>query len=185
MALTPSNPFPLNTTAPNFRLEDTISGKVLSLDELKGSKGTVIMFICNHCPYVIHINPQLIKLFNDYNQLGINLIAISSNDIVNYPDDAPDKMKTKAIELGYPFPYLYDESQEVAKSYDAACTPDFYLFDQQLKCTYHGQLDSARPGNNFPVTGIDLRNAIDHLLENKNPITHQLPSIGCGIKWKV
>jgi thiol-disulfide isomerase/thioredoxin len=184
MALTPSNPFPIGSLAPDFNLLDTVSDKLLSLKELKGKKGTVILFICNHCPFVIHINEQLIQLANDYNKKGISFIAISSNDILNYPADSPDKMKSLANNLGYPFPYLYDETQMVAKAYDAACTPDFYVFDSELKATYHGQLDSSRPGNGVPVNGIDIRNAIDAILKNKAPLENQKPSIGCGIKWK-
>lgn len=184
MALTPSNPFPTGTLAPDFKLPDTVSGKNLSLEELKGKNGTVVLFICNHCPFVIHVNEQLVKLANDYMDRGISFIAISSNDIVNYPDDAPDKMKIQAEKLAYPFPYLYDESQEVAKAYDAACTPDFYVFDADLKSTYHGQLDNARPGNQEPVNGKDIRLALDALLNGRPPIEIQRPSIGCGIKWK-
>lgn len=184
MALTPSNPFPIGSIAPNFSLLDTVSGEKLNLQNLKGRIGTVIMFICNHCPYVIHVNSQLIKLANDYQSKGIQFIAISSNDVHNYPDDSPENMRIKAKELGYPFPYLYDESQEIAKAYDAACTPDFYLFDERLKSTYHGQLDNSRPGNGIAVSGTDLRNAIEALIDKRKPLAHQQPSIGCGIKWK-
>jgi thiol-disulfide isomerase/thioredoxin len=184
MALTPSNPFIVGIQAPNFSLPDTVSNKILSLNKIKGKKGTVIMFICNHCPFVIHINEQLIALANDYNSKGISFIAISSNDAINYPDDAPKKMANQAKRLGYPFPYLYDETQEVAKAYDAACTPDFYVFDADLKASYRGQLDNARPGNDIPVSGEDMRNAIDAILNNDGPIEIQRPSIGCGIKWK-
>lgn len=184
MALTPSNPFPVGTLAPEFKLIDTVSDQIYSLQDLKGEKGSVIMFICNHCPFVIHINQQIVELANDYQSKGINFIAISSNDIINYPEDSPEKMKKRANELGYPFPYLYDESQETAKAYDAACTPDFYLFDQELKCSYHGQLDSSRPGNGKSNNGVDLRKAIEGLLNHESPLKTQLPSIGCGIKWK-
>lgn len=184
MALTPSNPFPTGTSAPDFDLPDTISGKTLSLSKLKGVKGTVVMFICNHCPFVLHVNKELVRLANDYLQRGITFIAISSNDVDNYPQDAPPYMKAQAKELAYPFPYLYDESQAIAKAYDAACTPDFYLFDKDLKSVYHGQLDYSRPGNGIPVTGKNIREAIENLLQGKLPLEQQLPSIGCGIKWK-
>lgn len=184
MAITPSNPFVTGTQAPDFMLPDTVSGKEVSLSNLKGENGTVILFICNHCPFVIHINKQLVALANDYISKGISFIAISSNDVANYPEDAPDKMALQAKRLAYPFPYLYDETQEVAKSYDAACTPDFYVFESELKATYHGQLDSSRPGNGETVTGIDIRNAIDAVLSGMPAIEMQRPSIGCGIKWK-
>lgn len=184
MAQTPSNMLPLNRLAPSFSLLDTISDKKLRLNELKGEKATVIMFICNHCPFVIHINKQLVQLAEEYISKGIGFVAISSNDVVNYPQDGPDKMKLHAIENKYPFPYLYDESQEVAKAYDAACTPDLYVFDSELKLKYRGQLDDSRPNNGIPVTGKDLRHALDCILENKENENIQKPSIGCGIKWK-
>ena len=184
MALTPSNMLPLGTKAPDFNLVDTKDNQTKSLTELKGSKGTLIMFICNHCPFVIHVNEELVKLANDYKPRGINCIAISSNDVDNYPQDGPDKMKTHAEENHYPFPYLYDETQAIAKAYDAACTPDFFLFDEDLKLVYAGQLDSSRPGNDIPVTGKDLRAAIDALLNNKVINPNQKPSMGCNIKWK-
>ncbi|WP_338356292.1 thioredoxin family protein [Yeosuana marina] len=184
MANTPSNMIPLGTKAPDFSLLDTISGSVLTLNKLKGAKGTVIMFICNHCPFVIHINAQLVKIANSYIEKGIQFIAISSNDEINYPQDGPDKMKIHAKTEHYPFPYLYDETQQVAKAYDAACTPDLYLFDSDLKLIYRGQLDDSRPGNNIPVTGHDLRHALDCLIENKENTSPQKPSIGCNIKWK-
>lgn len=184
MAQTPSNMLPLNRLAPSFSLLDTISDKKLKLNELKGEKATVIMFICNHCPFVVHINKQLVQLAEEYISKGIGFVAISSNDVVNYPQDGPDKMKLHAIENKYPFPYLYDESQEVAKAYDAACTPDLYVFDSELKLKYRGQLDDSRPNNGIPVTGKDLRHALDCILENKENENIQKPSIGCGIKWK-
>ncbi|MBJ2172774.1 thioredoxin family protein [Aureibaculum sp. A20] len=184
MARTASNMIPLGTKAPDFKLLDTISDKTMSLSNLKGNKGTVIFFICNHCPFVIHINEELVKIANDYNSKGISFVAISANDVENYPQDAPDLMKKLAKTEGYPFPYLYDETQEVAKVYDAACTPDIYLFNDDLKLTYRGQLDESRPGNGVEVTGVDLRNAIDCLLEGENNNAIQKPSIGCGIKWK-
>ncbi|MGB5434921.1 MAG: thioredoxin family protein [Maribacter sp.] len=183
MADTPSNMKPLGTKAPSFDLMDTISGKTLSLHSLKGEIGTLIMFICNHCPFVIHINPEIAKMAKEYQEKGISFIAISSNDVVNYPQDAPHLMKQKAKEVGYSFPYLYDETQEVAKAYHAACTPDFYLFDKALNLVYRGQLDDSRPGNDIPITGKDLRDAMEALLEGKAINPNQKPSIGCSIKW--
>jgi thiol-disulfide isomerase/thioredoxin len=144
----------------------------------------VVFFICNHCPFVIHVNEGLVKLANDYADKGIGFAAISSNDVATYPEDSPERMQKVAQQLGYPFPYLYDESQEVAQAYDAACTPDFYVFDADLKSIYHGQLDSSRPGNGIPVTGEDMRQALDALLNGKAPLEQQKPSIGCGIKWR-
>ncbi len=184
MAAVPSKMIPLGTRAPDFSLPDTISGKTLSLSELKSQKATVIMFICNHCPYVQHVNHELVRLANDYIPKGVAFIAISSNDAAQYPDDAPDKMKEVAQQLGYSFPYLYDESQEVARAYDAACTPDIYIFDKNLKLAYRGQLDDSRPGNGVPVTGKDVRAALDNLLLGKPVSADQKPSIGCNIKWK-
>ena len=184
MALTESNEFTIGTKAPSFNLINTVNGAFVSLDEIKGDKGTVIMFTCNHCPFVIHVNSALVKMANEYQQKGIRFIAISSNDVENYPQDAPLLMKQLAKEEKYPFPYLYDETQEVAKAYDAACTPDFYVFNADLKSVYHGQLDNSRPGNGIPVTGSDLRSSLDNLLENKAALENQKPSMGCGIKWK-
>ncbi|WP_282121857.1 thioredoxin family protein [Algibacter mikhailovii] len=184
MARTPSNMLPLGTKAPHFNLQDTVSGEHLSLNNLKGNIGTVIMFICNHCPFVIHVNKELVALSNDYFSKGISFVAISSNDAINYPQDAPDKMKVHAEVENYAFPYLYDETQEVANAYDAACTPDFYIFDKDLELVYRGQIDDSRPGNNLPVNGKDLRHALDCLLENKQNTVNQKPSIGCNIKWK-
>ena len=184
MARTPSNMLPLGTKARNFSLIDTQDDVKKKLIDLRGIKGTVIMFICNHCPFVVHINKELVRLANKYSVKGIEFIAISSNDIVNYPQDAPDKMRQHAIANYYPFPYLYDETQDVAKDYEAACTPDIYLFDATLHLVYRGQLDDSRPGNGIDVSGSDLRNAIDSLLNNKENKMSQKPSIGCGIKWK-
>lgn len=183
MARTESNPFPIGTKAPDFTLLNTVDDNLVSLQQAKGEHGTVIMFICNHCPFVIHVNPELVKLANEYQQKGIGFIAISSNDIVNYPQDAPHLMKKVAAENSYPFPYLYDETQEIAKAYDAACTPDFYVFDENLNTIYHGQLDDARPGNDKPLNGKDIRKALDKLLAKEAPIADQKPSVGCGIKW--
>ncbi|WP_299679111.1 thioredoxin family protein [uncultured Tenacibaculum sp.] len=184
MALTESNKFQIGAFAPDFKLINTIDHTTIQLSENKGENGTAIFFICNHCPFVIHINEELVRIANDYKTKGINCIAISSNDIVNYPQDGPVLMKENAEKLQYPFPYLYDETQEVAKAYNAACTPDLYLFDGDLKCVYHGQLDNSRPGNNIPVSGKDLRNAIDALIEHNTILENQKPSIGCNIKWK-
>ena len=184
MAQTPSNMLPLGTKAPAFSLPDTVSGKTLSLDALKGGKGTVVMFICNHCPFVKHVNGELVRVAKDYQPKGVAFIAISSNDVESYPEDGPDKMKATAKQLGYPFPYLYDETQDVAKSYQAACTPDLYLFDSNLACVYRGQLDDARPGNSAPVNGRDLRAAMDALLAGKPIDQAQKPSVGCNIKWR-
>ena len=184
MSLTPSNMLPLGTTAPGFNLINTINNSMVSLDESKGINGTMIMFICNHCPFVKHVNAELSKLAKDYISKGINCIAISSNDADNYPKDAPDKMKENAKEQDFIFPYLHDETQDVAKDYDAACTPDFYVFDKELELVYRGQLDSSRPGNGIPVTGEDLRFAIDAMLNKQSQVSNQKPSIGCNIKWK-
>jgi peroxiredoxin len=183
MSVTPSNMLALGTTAPDFNLIDTTSNCSKQLNQLKGSNGTVIMFICNHCPFVVHVNEALVAIANTYTNKGIGFIAISSNDAIAYPQDAPDKMKAHALNEGYPFPYLYDASQEVAKIYNAACTPDLYVFNGDLKLVYRGQLDNSRPGNGIPVTGNDLRHALDCLLEGKTNNTIQKPSIGCNIKW--
>jgi peroxiredoxin len=184
MALVESNVFEIGAIAPDFVLFDTVSGSEKSLQELKGTIGTVVLFICNHCPYVKHINEGLVKIANEYQSKGISFVAISSNNVETHPQDGPDQMKLHAREQGYPFPYLYDEDQSVAKAYDAACTPDIYLFDKELKAVYHGQLDDSRPGNDIPVTGNDLRKAMEALLQNNSPISDQKPSIGCSIKWK-
>lgn len=184
MARTPSAMVALGTKAPGFNLPDTVSGKNLSFADVKGNMATVVMFICNHCPFVKHVNNELVKLANDYKNKGIGFVAISANDVINYPDDAPALMTVVAKQLKYPFPYLYDESQQVAKAYDAACTPDFFIYDKELKLVYRGQLDDSRPGNELPVTGKDIRHALDCLI-NERPIPElQRPSIGCNIKWK-
>jgi len=184
MALKESNMLELGTKAPDFNLPDTVSGKVLSLADVQGDQGTVVIFSCNHCPFVLHVNDEMISMANDYEKQGIKTVLISSNDVVNYPMDAPDKMTQLAKELGYPFPYLYDESQEVAKSYDAACTPDIYLFDKDLKLYYRGRLDGSRPGNDVPLTGSDIRGALDLLIDDRPAPEKQYPSAGCNIKWK-
>ncbi len=184
MALTSSNMLPLGTIAPSFCLPDAVSGDLKSIDSVKSSTATVIMFICNHCPFVKHVQLELVKLANDYQPKEVSFVAISSNDIIEYPEDAPQKMKEVAKTLNYSFPYLYDGTQEVAKAYQAACTPDFFIFDKNLKCVYRGQLDDSRPGNNIPVTGKDIRAALDNLLNNMSIDQDQKPSIGCNIKWK-
>ena len=184
MARTPSNMMPLGTTAPDFTLLNKVTDETVTLNRLKSDTATVIMFICNHCPYVKLVQEQLVKLANDYQAKGISFIAISSNDVVNYPDDSPEKMREVAQQLGYSFPYLYDETQEVAKAYQAACTPDFYLFDGALKCVYRGQLDDARPQSDVPVTGKDIRAALDAILAGEPVNPEQKPSLGCNIKWK-
>ncbi len=184
MALTPSNMLPLGTKAPDFTLIDTKDGQQKSLTHLSGNIGTLVLFICNHCPFVIHVNEQLVKLANDNASKGINCIAISSNDAEHYPQDGPDAMQQHAKDNHYPFPYLYDKTQDVAKAYDAACTPDFFLFDADLALAYAGQLDDSRPGNGIPVTGKDLRAAMDALVNNDAVNSNQKPSMGCNIKWK-
>jgi len=184
MARTPSTMLALGTRAPEFLLPDTVSGNMRSFADLKGKRGTVVMFICNHCPFVKHVNPELVHLGNTYIPKGIGMIAISSNDVENYPEDHPDKMGETARKEGYPFPYLYDASQQTALNYQAAYIPDFYLFDSQDLLVYRGQLDSSRPGNNIPVSGEDLRKAVDDLLEGRTLSEDQKPSIGCNIKWK-
>ena len=184
MANTPSNMLPLGTKAPDFTLIDAVSEKPVNLQDVRGEKGTVVMFICNHCPFVIHVNDEMVRICNDYHVTGFGFVAISSNDIQNYPDDAPDKMWEVARKNNYTFPYLFDETQEVAKAYNAACTPDFYLFDSDLKLIYRGQMDNSRPGNSIPVNGRDLREALDNVLNNSPQRKDQKPSIGCGIKWK-
>ncbi len=185
MAATPSNMLALDTKAPDFKLLDTVSGKEKTFTDIKGDKGTVVMFICNHCPYVLHVNDEIVRIANEYQPKGIGFVAISSNDVENYPQDAPELMTEQAKKTGYTFPYLYDETQETAKAYKAACTPDFYVFDKNDKLVYRGRLDESTPKNNEPLTGKDLRKALDLLLEGKRiPDEEQKPSIGCNIKWK-
>lgn len=184
MSLTPSNMLPLNTVAPDFELFDVVSERNCTLNDLKSDKVTLIMFICNHCPYVKHIKVELSVLANQYRNEGLSVIAISSNDATNYPEDGPDQMREDARKFGYTFPYLYDETQNVAHAYNAACTPDFYLFDGEMKLVYRGQFDDSRPGNEVPLTGKDLRGAIEDVLKS-NPVNEdQKPSVGCNIKWK-
>lgn len=184
MALTESNMLSLGTKAPDFVLPDTVSGKDIALKDVASDKATVIMFICNHCPYVIHVNEEIVRLAKDYQSKGVAFLAISSNDVDNYPQDSPNKMKVLAEKEGYTFPYLYDESQEVAKAYDAACTPDFYVFDGDLRLVYRGRLDESRPKTDIPLTGKDLRGALDAILAGRPAPEKQYPSAGCNIKWK-
>ena len=184
MAQTPSNMLALGTQAPDFKLLDTVSDEKLTLADCKGLKGTVIMFISNHCPFVKHVNARLSRLAKEYKSKGIEFIAIASNDVEKYPQDGPKFMSQLAIDEDFIFPYLFDQTQAVAKAYNAACTPDFYLFDAELKLVYRGQLDSSRPGNEIPVTGEDLMNSLNALL-NQHPISEdQKPSLGCNIKWR-
>jgi len=184
MALTESKMLDLGIKAPDFNLLDVITGEHLTFDSIKGINGTTVLFICNHCPYVIHVNHQLVSIANEYMKKGIGFVAISSNYAVDYPEDAPDKMGIVAKVLKYPFPYLYDESQAVAKAYDAACTPDIYVFDSEDKLYYRGRLDESRPKNDKPVDGRDLRMALELLLRKEPAFTKQYPSAGCNIKWK-
>jgi peroxiredoxin len=187
MALTPSNMINLGTLAPDFTLPDTVSKKNLSLEGIKGNKATVIMFICNHCPYVIHVMPEIVRIIEEYSSKGVAFIAISSNDIEKYPQDGPEKMKEFMAEWNLNIPYLFDESQAVAKAYDAACTPDFYIFSEDLKLKYRGRLDESRPRVEHPqpLTGKDLRGALNAILANQMVSEIQFPSMGCNIKWKV
>ncbi|SRR5579883_113428 len=184
MAETPSTMLPLGTLAAQFKLLDTISNQFLTLDELKSDKATVIMFICNHCPYVRHILDTLIDVVKNYQPKGIHFIAINSNNVQKYPADSPDKMKILAKEHDFTFPYLFDETQDIAKKYQAACTPDFYIFDKNLKCVYRGRFDESTPGNDAPVTGNELTAALDNILANQPVSENQKPSVGCNIKWK-
>jgi peroxiredoxin len=175
---------PLGTIAPDFTLPDAVSGKTWHLYGNHNPYATVIMFICNHCPFVKHLQHALAATAKKYHALGIQFVAINSNDISNYPDDAPPLMRKTAIDNGYPFPYLFDETQAVAKAYEAACTPDFYIFNKDFRCVYRGQFDDSRPGNNIPVTGKDLTTALDAILANQPVCAQQQPSLGCNIKWK-
>jgi len=184
MARPASRMAPRGSKAPDFSLPDAVSGEVKTLDELISDKATVVMFICNHCPFVKHVQHELVRLAEEYAAKDAAFIAISANDAASYPEDAPDRMRAVAQELHYPFPFLYDETQETARAYDAACTPDFYLYDGGLRLVYRGQLDDSRPGNGVPVTGKDLRAALDALLSGRPLEMEQKPSIGCGIKWK-
>ncbi len=184
MAFTESTMLPLGTVAPDFMLLDTVAGAMRSLTVLASSKATVIAFLCNHCPYVLHVNPEIVRIAHDYQGKGVSFIGISSNDVDAYPQDGPELMKEKAAEFGYIFPYLYDATQDVAQAYDAACTPDFYVFDGEKKLVYRGRIDDSRPKNNIPLSGRDLRAALDAVLAGQLAPTTQYPSGGCNIKWK-
>lgn len=174
---------PLGTAAPDFKLSDT-DGKLVSLADFQGKAALLMVFMCNHCPYVIHIRGGLAQLARDYLPRNVGMAGINANDVKNYPDDSPAKMKEEVRTAGYVFPYLFDETQSVAKSYRAACTPDIFLFDKNQKLVYRGQFDSSRPGNGLPVTGADLRAALDAVLAGKPVPEKQIASIGCNIKWK-
>jgi peroxiredoxin len=184
MAETPTNQIPLGFTAPDFNLPDVVTDTNRSLAELRGNYATVVVFICNHCPYVLHIIDELVNVGNEFTPKGVSFVMISSNDVESYPQDSPEKMKAFAHDHQFPFPYLYDESQQVALAYDAACTPDFNVFDADMKCVYRGQFDDSRPSNGKPVTGEDLRRTLRLMLEGQPVPTRQQPSVGCNIKWK-
>jgi peroxiredoxin len=184
MAAVESTMLALGTRAPDFSLRDVKTEKNVTRKDFKGKKALLVMFICNHCPYVKHIKEALVDYANDYMQKGVGIVAISSNEIENYPEDSPENMKKDAEKFGYPFPYLFDESQDVAKNYMAACTPDFFLFNEKQELIYRGQFDDSRPKNDIAVTGKDLRKATDLVLAGKEVPEDQIPSIGCNIKWK-
>ena len=184
MSETPSTMLELGTKAPDFALPDVVTEEEISLSDFEDSRALLVIFMCNHCPYVKNIKEGLVEFANDYDEQDLGIVAVSSNDVENYPDDSPEKMAEDAEKFGYPFPYLYDETQEVAHAYKAACTPDFFLFDENRELVYRGQFDDSRPGNDEPVTGQDLRNAVDLLLEDGSVIDDQKPSMGCNIKWK-
>ena len=185
MVKTPSNMMELGTKAPSFKLSDGVGGPEMSLEELKGAKGTVVLFICNHCPFVVHIQDGLGKLGRDYADSPVNIVAINSNDVAEYPADSPENMKKFAKSVGITYPYLFDETQEIARAYGAACTPDIFVFDGDLKCVYRGQFDGSRPGNDVAVTGESLRKAMDQLSAGEPvPAEGQLPSVGCNIKYR-
>lgn len=184
MALTPSTMLPLGTPAPDFSLPEVVSGKTISLKTFSGKKALLVMFICRHCPYVDHVKEELARIGQDYLSRDAGIVAISSNDAKNYPDDRPERLKEMAEKLVFGFPFCYDETQNTARAYAAACTPDFFLFDAERRLVYRGQLDDSRPGNGKPVTGRDLRAALDQVLKAKPVSKDQKPSVGCNIKWK-
>lgn len=184
MSFTESTMLSLGTKAPSFELVDTVSKEIVTLKDIRSDIATVVMFLCNHCPYVKHVNAEIVRVAEEYQKKGVSFVGISSNDVENYPADSPEKMQEVAEEVGYTFPYLYDETQEVAKAYDAACTPDFYVFDGDLKLRYRGRLDDSKPGNDRPLTGKDLRAALDALIAGEEVNEKQYPSGGCNIKWK-
>ena len=183
MALKNSVMVPLGTPAPDFRLPDT-TGKQIALADFKDAPALLVIFMCNHCPYVKHVRAELARLAKEYQAKGAAIVGINANDVRNYPEDNPEKMAKEVKEVGYTFPYLYDESQEVAKAYKAICTPDFFLYDHKQKLAYRGQLDSSRPDNSVALTGKDLRAALDAVLQGKAAPEPQKPSVGCNIKWK-
>jgi peroxiredoxin len=183
MVLTPSTMLPLGTPAPDFSLVN-VDGKTVSLSDFQNAPGLLVMFVCNHCPYVIHVADALAQFASEYQAKGLAIVGISSNDVSTHPADSPEQMVTEAENRGYTFPYLYDETQEVAHAYDAACTPDFFLFDKDHKLVYRGQFDASRPDSGIPVTGADLRAACDAVLAGEKPTDDQRPSMGCNIKWK-
>ncbi len=183
MALTESTMLSLGTAAPDFRLPDT-GGRMASLSDFKNARALLVIFMCNHCPYVKHVRGELARLAREYQGKGVAVVGINANDADRYPDDSPERMRAEVREAGYTFPYLYDETQEVAKAYEAACTPDCFLFDKNRRLAYRGQLDDSRPGNNKPVTGADLRAAMDAVLAGRPVPAEQKPSAGCNIKWK-
>ena len=183
MAVT-STMLPLGTEAPDFKLADVVSGRTIGLHDFDEEAGLLVMFICRHCPYVRHVRPELARLGKEHADSRLGIVAISSNDPQTYPEDAPESLAAEAVEAGYVFPYLFDETQEVAKAYTAACTPDFFLFDADRRLVYRGQLDASRPSNGIPVTGEDLRAAIDAVLARRPVAEDQRPSIGCSIKWR-
>ncbi len=186
MAYTESNMLPLGTIAPYFSLPDTVGGGVCTPENCFGTKATVLMFLCNHCPYVVHVNPEIVRISAAYQSRGVAFVGISSNDVAAHPEDGPDEMHKHAAEVGYDFPYLYDESQDTARAYDAACTPDFYVFDADKRLVYRGQIDTSRPRgrSDAPLTGADLRAAIEAVLSGSPVAEVQRPSGGCNIKWK-
>ena len=174
----------LGTPAPDFALRDVVSGKTVTRNEAAGPKGLLVMFICRHCPFVKHVQDELARIGRDYAGRGVGIVAISSNDVASHPEDSPTKLAYQAQELQFTFPYLFDESQDIARAYDAQCTPDFFLYDANRTLVYRGQLDDSRPGNDIPVTGKDLRGALDAVIEGRHISSQQRPSIGCNIKWR-
>lgn len=184
MVATPSTMAPLGSRAPDFRLPDTVSGRTISLDSFAGKKALLVMFLSRHCPYVQHVKEELARIGRDYAGRGVGIVAISANDVADYPEDAPEKLREMAVGTGFCFPFCYDETQETAKAYAAACTPDFFLYDHERRLVYRGQLDDSRPGNGRPVDGRDLRAALDAVLEGRPVPAEQKPSLGCNIKWR-
>ncbi|HEY5779067.1 MAG TPA: thioredoxin family protein [Terrimicrobiaceae bacterium] len=184
MAIESRDSIPLGTPAAEFSLPDVVTGEVVALSEVPQSQALLIMFICRHCPYVVHVRDEILRIARHYQPKGVRFIAICSNDSIAYPDDAPDKLREMAVEYNFPFPFLHDEIQSVAKAYDAQCTPDFFLFDSSRRLIYHGRLDDSTPRNGVPVTGREMRSALDAVLGGTGAPAFQKPSIGCSIKWK-